>query len=400
MADASRRSLKSATPDADKSSMKIEQCNWSRAGGTFSSHKNGDAHHETQMVLVFGNAELFRTEACFPKLRALYPKAHIFGCSSGGAIHDTRVLDDNLVSTAISFTSTVVKAAREPVPSFEDSYSAGQRLIRQFDPQGLSHILVLADGLKVNGSDLVDGIMSVLPAGVRVSGGFAADGDRLSKTYVWCNGEPEQATAAALGFYGDRLSIGVCATGGWGPFGPDRLITRSHKNVLYEFDGRPALELYKRYLGDHAAGLPATGLMFPLDLRVRDDSDRVLRSLLSIDEKEQSITFAGNVPEGAYARFMMGYVDELVDGTQRAARASWQQLNGMAPAFSLLVSCNARRSVLKQRVEEEVEAVREILSQGTPLAGFYSYGEIAPPETGGPSVLHNETMVVISFAES
>lgn len=380
--------------------MKIEQCYWSRAGATFSPQKNGTANSEAQVVLVFGNAELFRTQSCHSKLRARYPNAHIFGCSSGGAIQETRVLDDNVVATALTFKDTPVQAMREPVSSFEDSYSAGQRLIQRFDPKGLRHLLVLADGLKVNGSDLVDGVMSVLPPGVRVTGGFAADGDQLSKTHVWCNGEPEESAAIALGFYGDRLSIGVCATGGWGPFGPDRLITRSHKNVLYEFDGRPALELYKRYLGDHAAGLPATGLMFPLDLRVRDDSDRVLRSLLSIDEKEQSITFAGNVPEGAYARFMMGYVDELVDGTQRAARASLEQLNGVASSFSLLVSCNARRSVLKQRVEEEVEAVREILSKGTPLAGFYSYGEIAPPETGGNSVLHNETMVVISFAET
>jgi len=380
--------------------MKIEQCQELRVHGKSRLYENGTIDPGAQVVLVFGNAGLFRSECCFSQLRTRFPQAHIFGCSSGGAIQDTRVLDDQIVATALTFDHTEVRAAREPVSTFDDSYSAGQRLIRQFDPKGLSHVLVLADGLKVNGSDLVEGMTSVLPLGTRISGGFAADGDQLSKTYVWCNGEPEEAAAVALGFYGDRLTVGVCATGGWGPFGPDRLITKSRKNVLYEFDGRPALELYKRYLGDHAAGLPATGLMFPLDLRVRDDSDRVLRSLLSIDEKEQSITFAGNVPEGAYARFMMGYVDELVDGTQRAARSSLQQLHGVAPTFSLLVSCNARRSVLKQRVEEEVEAVREILSPGTTLAGFYSYGEIAPPETGGTSVLHNETMVVISFAET
>lgn len=380
--------------------MKIEQRHWTRAEGWSIPPEKSGLGSQAQLVFVFGNAELYRTDQGYETIRRIYPSACIFGCSTGGAIQDTRVLDENMVATALRFDSTKIVAVREKVNGFGDSFSAGQRLIRQLEPRGLRHVLILSDGLSVNGSDLVDGLTSVLPEGATVSGGFAADGDRLSKTYVWCNSGPEEGAAIALGFYGEHLHIGVCATGGWGPFGPDRLITKSDKNVLYEFDGRPALEVYKRYLGEHASGLPATGLMFPLDLRVGNDSHRVLRSLLSIDEKAQSITFAGNVPEGSYARLMMGHVDELVDGTQHAARSSANQLGDRHAPFSLLVSCNARRSVLKQRVEEEVEVVRETFSNGTVFTGFYSYGEIAPPEAGGTSILHNETMVVISFAES
>lgn len=380
--------------------MKIEQCQWMRGESSASPIEIGAMGDAAQVVFVFGNADVYRAAGCYSLLREAYPKACIFGCSTGGAIQDTRVLDEHVVATALRFEHTSVRPATERVVDFGDSFAAGQRLIRQFDPTGLRHVLVLSDGLKVNGSDLVDGISSLLPKGTTLSGGFAANGDELLETFVWCDSEPKDSTVVALGFYGERLRVGVCATGGWGPFGPDRLITKSRKNVLYEFDGRPALEVYKTYLGEHAAGLPATGLMFPLDLRVGSDSHRVLRSLLSINETEQSITFAGNVPEGAYARFMMGYVDELVDGTQNAAKTSSASLSGLQPPFSLIVSCNARRSVLKQRVEEEVEVVKEVLSQGTMFAGFYSYGEIAPPEAGGMSVLHNETMVVISFAEA
>lgn len=380
--------------------MKIEQCQWSRNEGWSVHRESHNLGSQAQLVFVFGNTGIFRNEKCYEKLRKTYPKACIFGCSTGGAIQDTRVLDENMVATALSFEHTTVVSAREPVADFADSFAAGQRIIRGLNPNGLRHVFILSDGLKVNGSDLVDGITSSLPAGVTISGGFAADGDQLSETHVWCNGEPEDSTVIALGFYGERLHVGVCATGGWGPFGPDRLITKSYKNVLYEFDGRPALEVFKKYLGEYAKSLPAIGLMFPLDLRVGGTSDRVLRSLLSIDEAAQSITFAGNVPEGAYARFMMGYVDDLVSSAQQAAKASAAQLDGLAPPFSLLVSCNARRSVLKQRVEEEVEMVREVLPAETIFAGFYSYGEIAPPENGGTSVLHNETMLVISFAEN
>ncbi|HYP18260.1 MAG TPA: FIST C-terminal domain-containing protein [Opitutus sp.] len=183
---------------------------------------------------------------------------------------------------------------------------------------------------------------------------------------------------------------------GWGPFGPDRLITKSHKNVVFEFDGRPALALYKQYLGEYAAGLPAAGLMFPLELQT--EGGRVLRALLAVDEKEQSITFAGNMPMGSSARFMVGHIEDLIDGAVAAANAGAAKL-GEPAAFSLVVSCNARRAVLKQRVDEEVEAVREVFGPGTALAGFYSYGEIGPAREGSGAQLHNETMTITTFRE-
>jgi len=203
----------------------------------------------------------------------------------------------------------------------------------------------------------------------------------------------------ALGFYGEALRVGVSAIGGWKPFGSDRLITKSKQNVLYEIDNRPALALYKQYLGRFAGELPASGLMFPLELCIGDDKQRVLRALLAVNEEAQSITFAGNVPEGVYARFMVGQVEDLIEGTRLAAGESLQKLGTFKPQFSMLVSCNGRRFVLKQRIEEEVEAVREVLGSQTALTGFYSYGEIAPTRVGGNCELHNETMTITSFSE-
>src|SRR5262249_43875077 len=161
---------------------------------------------------------------------------------------------------------------------------------------------------------------SALPQGVTTSGGCAGDGNRLQTTHVWCDGEPEQSAAVALGFYGDRLRIGVSAISGWRPFGPDRRITRSKHNVVYEFDGHPALALYKQYLGGYADGLPASGLMFPLELYIGDERRSVMRAILAVDEREQSITYAGNVPEGAHARFMFGRIEDLISGTHFGAR--------------------------------------------------------------------------------
>jgi hypothetical protein len=272
-------------------------------------------------------------------------------------------------------------------------------VVRQLDPRGLKHVFVLSEGLQVDSSAMVRGVNAALPDGVTVTGGFAGDGNRLQITHVWCDGDPETSAVVALGFYGERLEIGVSVVAGWSPFGPDRLITKSRQNVLFEFDGRPALALYKQYLGEYAAGLPATGLMFPLEIRTGSDGSRVLRSLLAVDDVEQSITYAGDVPEGSHARFMVGHIEDLIDGTLAAAKVGRQTLHAPHPELSLIVSCNARRSVLKQRVEEEIEAVRDAVGELTTMTGFYSYGEIAATEDGIPSELHNETMAITHFAE-
>ena len=131
-------------------------------------------------------------------------------------------------------------------------------------------------------------------------------------------------------------------------------------NVLYELDGQSALALYKRYLGEHAADLPASGLLFPLSLRTREVSAPVVRTILSVNEADQSLTFAGDVPAGGYVRLMKANFDRLIDGAVGAGRVSADAL-GSPVDLALLISCVGRRMVLRQRVEEEVEGVRDIV---------------------------------------
>jgi hypothetical protein len=258
---------------------------------------------------------------------------------------------------------------------------------------------VLSDGLNVNGSDLVRGLTQHLPDNVTVTGGLAGDSDRFLETLVFWDNVPDTGAIAALGLYGSRLRVGFGSLGGWDPFGPERLITRSEGNVLYELDGRSALELYKRYLGEHAKGLPATGLLFPLNLRTKTGDSGVVRTILSVDEKEQSMTFAGDVPEGAYARLMKANFDRLVDGAVGAAETSFKAIGSKSPDLVILISCIGRKLVLRQRVEEEVEGVRDILGEHPILTGFYSYGEISPHTPGARCELHNQTMTITMLRE-
>jgi hypothetical protein len=378
--------------------MKIKQKRWTEARG-WEPDPPGELGESAQLVLLFGSTFILKEQKCFREIKDTYPKAHLFGCSTAGEICGTQVTDDSLIATAINFEFTQLKGSQIRLNEVENSFQAGDHLARLLDKEGLVHVLVLSDGLKVNGSDLVKGLMRNLPDGITVTGGLSGDGERFKETLVFWDRPPESGNIAVLGLYGSRLKVGYGSLGGWDPFGPERLITRSKGNILYELDGKSALELYKRYLGDHAKGLPATGLLFPLSLRGKEYKDGLVRTILSVNEKEQSMTFAGDVPEGAYARLMKANFDRLIDGAVEAAKVSYEISGSSSPDLAILISCVGRKMVLRQRIEEEVEGVREILGDRTILAGFYSYGEISPFTPGAKCALHNQTITITTFSE-
>lgn len=347
-------------------------------------------------MLVFGGRAALESGDPLEALRRRYPKATIVGCSTAGEICDTRVFDDTLVATCARFTSTRVAGGMLRIGDASESRAVGAQLGAALDPKGLRHVFVLSDGVGVNGSELVRGLTGSVPSDVIVTGGLSGDGSAFQKTVVVWNDRVSSGAVTALGFYGEDLEVGYGSLGGWDPFGPERLITRSAGNVLYELDGRSALGLYKQYLGEHAAGLPATGLLFPLSVRTQDGEPGVVRTILSVNEEEQSLTFAGDVPEGAYARLMKANFDRLVDGAVGAARTSRGK---RAPDLAVLISCVGRKLILKQRVEDEVDGVREALGPSTALSGFYSYGEISPFSPHARCELHNQTMTVTTFSE-
>ncbi len=378
--------------------MKVEQRLWTQAQG-WQPGGAGNLADSARLLLIFGGTGLLADVSHYHELRALYPNAILLGCSTAGEIYGTQVLDDSLVATAVSFDHTGLKLASVTIDQAGASHAAGEALARQLDPAGLAHVLVLSDGLKVNGTDLVDGLKAALPEHVAVTGGLSGDGARFQRTLVCADAPPAEGRVAALGFYGDRIRVGYGSLGGWDPFGPDRLITKSRGNVLYELDGQSALELYKSYLGEHAAGLPSTGLLFPLALHGESGQEAgLVRTILAVDEADQSMTFAGDMPEGVYAQLMKANFDRLIEGAANAARAT--SLGAAEPELAILISCVGRKLVLNQRIEEEVESVRDVLGAGTALTGFYSYGEISPYAATAKCELHNQTMTITTFSES
>jgi len=352
---------------------------------------------DVDLFLLFVSPQFILTEKVLTDLRKRYPKSIIAGCSTAGEISDVTVKDNSISLTAIQFQKTTVKKVSVKIDNMDLSYDAGKDLGSQFDSKDLKHIMILSDGLNVNGADLVSGLKSKLPQ-ISITGGLAADGSDFNKTFVIDNGDIRDKTIIGLGLYGADLKVGFSSRGGWDSFGIERLVTKSNKNVLYELDGLPALELYKSFLGDEAQNLPSSGLLFPLSMRNSDSETPLVRTILAINEEEQSLTFAGNIPVNSYVRLMKANFDRLIGGAEDSAICS-NKHNKESCELAILISCVGRRLVLKQLVEEEVEVVRGVLGDKPKISGFYSYGEIAPFGEFSPCELHNQTMAITTLSE-
>jgi len=378
--------------------MKIQT--FSFTAGGWSSEPDGALDSDRTLVVLFGASNLIDRPAPVQRIIDAYPRSRIIGCSSSGEIHGTRVLDDSLAVAVAKFDRVTLRLANARISGTDDSFAAGSEIARQLNAQDLRAVLMLSDGLQINGSELVRGVNSILPASVTVTGGLAGDGDRFKRTWVIADRRLTPGFVAAVGLYGNAVRVGHGSKGGWDTFGVERRVTRSRGNVLFELDGKPALQLYKQYLGERASGLPAAGLLFPLTLRsAPDDDKRLVRTILAVDEASQSMTFAGDIPEGYYAQLMCANFDRLIQGAGEAALSIGNRAaTGPAP-LAIAISCVGRRLVLGERAEEETEAALEVLPPDTRQIGFYSYGEISPYATGHCD-LHNQTMTLTTISEA
>ena len=380
--------------------MILEQLSWTPFHKWQTKLSQTTDNFNPQLVFVFGSLKVLAEIELIKELQARYPLSQLIGCSTSGEIVGTEVNDNSLAVTAIFFEKTMLQFSFLELEESIDSFKIASQLVSPLISNSLRHLLVLSDGLNVNGSELVRGFREMLPDSVSLTGGLAGDGSDFVETFVIDQqGFPRTKLIAAIGFYGDSIQVGYGSFGGWDSFGIDRKITKSKENVLFEIDGAPALELYKSFLGDKASELPGSGLLFPLSLRTEYDQIPVVRTILSINEMEQSITFAGDMTEGAYVKFMKANVDRLINGSIKAAQTSIENNHDLSPEFALLISCVGRKLVLKQLVEEEVEAASQILGNDTVITGFYSYGEISPFSSGAQCELHNQTMTITTFSE-
>jgi hypothetical protein len=366
----------------------------------FTKTINGEQllEEDADLVIGFGTGALVSDPLNYNAIREKFPNAVLTMASSAGEIFGKEVFDNTISLVAMQFDDTKIATSEVNIEEYANSFEAGKILVDQLPRAKLKLIFVLSDGGKVNGSELVKGINEATANSVLVTGGLAGDGAKFEKTYVGLNQLPTSGKIVAIGFYGDKLQVSHGSIGGWESFGLERTVTKSDKNILYEIDNKSVLDLYKNYLGKYAQELPGSALLFPLSIKLNESEDVIVRTILSIDEQKQSMTFAGDLPLGSKVRFMKANFDKLIDAASDAA-ANCLKMNAISPKVAILISCVGRKVILNNRIDEEVEAVSDIFNNTTLLTGFYSYGEISPLRPFSGCELHNQTITITCLNE-
>lgn len=351
------------------------------------------------LVLAFGERKYLEKTKPFQKLKSLYANAQIVICSTSGQISNTNLVENNLVATAIALEKTTIKVSEIDILLNSDIHVLGNTIKKELLSDDLKSILIISEGSFINGTELINELILQTKETVPIFGGLAGDEYNFEKTIVGLNNEATQGKIVAIGFYGDAIHFGFGSEGGWSDFGPEREVTHSDKNILYKIGDRFALDLYKEYLGKYAEELPSSSLYFPLSMKENTKSEPVVRTILSIDEVNKTMTFAGNIPIGSMVRLMKGNFDKLIDASYNAAALIHTNQN-QEPELALLVSCVGRKIVLGNRIEVEIEVVKEVFGDKMLVCGFYSYGEISPTLNKVACELHNQTMTITTIYES
>ena len=344
------------------------------------------------LILVFGDLDAIGSDTFREPLMAAYPRAHIAGASTAGTIESSGMSEHSLVATVVAFEKGWIKMAVAKGLNNPTLRERAHELVQSLPKEHLRHVFILMDGLGgLDASLLVKGVNSA-EKGLCVTGGLAGEGGEYKRTLVFGDCAPEERMAVAIGFYGEALHVSVGCETGWEEFGAERIVTRSEGNVIYEIDHKPAIQLYEDYLGDYISNLPASGLRFPLSVSRYSGDKEVVRVMMGINP-DQSIVFAGDIPQGSVVRLMKTNVTNLIDGAELSAQAV--RRHNEKPSLAIAITCAGRRAVLKQLADGELEAVQNRLGGQTRLCGFYSYGEIAPfSDDLKDCKLHNQTMTL------
>ena len=358
------------------------------------------AEIEPNLVLVFAAPRFFTAPDFAEQLTAAFPAARRVAVSTAGEISSKGVSEDSAVISAIRFERTPFRVVATDIAGMADSTAAGRRLAEQLQAPDLKAVILLSQGVAVNGSDLIAGVVEVLGRDIPLTGGLAGDYGAFTQTWTLLDETVSDRLLLAIGLSGAAIEFAHGSFGGWQSFGPARRATRVKGNVLFELDGEPALEIYRRYLGEYAKDLPASGLLFPFAILTDDRQESgLIRTLLSVDESDGSLTLAGDIPPDGFLKLMHASTEALVDGAEAAAEAARDMLEADGQGLALLVSCIGRKLVMGDRVDEEVEAVGAVFGQGCQLTGFYSNGEISPFIESTDCKLHNQTMTITYLRE-
>ena len=391
-----------------KQAMSVAQPRWVGVGqaaasdprpGTLATERalrRGDA----KLVIVFCS-DHHDLEEVVGQVREASGGVPLIGCSTSGEIANAGPGAASVVVTALGGDFRVATGlATEASKNLRDAGATAARCMSAVKGGPKNVMLLLTDGLSGDQQEIVRGAYQVLGAGVPLVGGCAGDDLKMRQTYQFFDDKvlTDAVVAAAISSDG---AFGIGVRHGWRKVGEPMLVTRSHGNRVYTLDDQPALDLYLERLGIEKTGdldqaqVAGIAQTHPLGLS-RQRSEEQIRFVSGCDFAERSLTCIAEVPQGGLVWLMEGDADSVLAATDAACADSLASLEGQQPLGFIAFDCIARRSVLgEDGIVSEISRISQNAG-GAPVAGFYTYGEIA--RTSGMSGFHNQTLVVLSIA--
>lgn len=334
------------------------------------------------------------------RINAAFPGIELIGCTSDGEVSSTMAFSEESV-TFIAFASDTItmKAGLGRNVSLYGEKSARMAVESALAALGDKPKLAIAlvESYMTNGAGFVRGLSAAFGDGTPVFGGFSTDQLRLKDTRQFFKNEVLTDCAPVLVF-GGPLLVSSGLDSGYEPIGREGVVTAADGNIVQKIDMKPASEFYKRYLGD-SVGDSAEYSDYPLMVRENDEEEHCIRSAVGLNGSDGSLLFLSEMREGAKIRISEASRDMIIEGTRKSVLSAFESYPGEKPTAALLFSCACRKRLLGTRTKEELEIVKNVVSDSLPICGFYTYGEIGPARAGGRALFHNDSFVAVLIGE-
>lgn len=358
------------------------------------------------LVMVFSDVN-FAHPSILQFISKALRESPVIGCSSLAVISSQGIFKQALAIALISLPENVyVNTAYVENINSKSITSAGKELGEGllYGFRGIRRILsmVFSDGLIANGSAFLNGLEEELGRSFPLAGGSASDNLTLKKTYQYADKLVLNNGACGV-LWGGKLNFGLDTKHGWKPLGKPRVVTNSSSNIVYEIEGVPAVKIYEQYFSADTPKLRQElkyiSTLYPIGIYLPGEQEYLLRNLLSIKDNG-SLAFQGDVPEGSQIRLMIGTKESCLNAARQAAKEVRASLLGRNPKFVFVFDSISRYILLGREAKKELEIIKEILGEDTPIIGIYTYGEHAPLKALnylGRTHFHNQSITILGI---
>lgn len=204
--------------------------------------------------------------------------------------------------------------------------------------------------------------------------------------------------------FGSSSKLSYDLSHGWKPLGQLSKITRSEKNVIYEINEKPAIDIYHHYFGDqlldwNKSYFKKITYLYPLGIPFFDE--HVIRSGL-IPGENGSLICQGEAPQDSEIRIMISTKFFSLEAAKDLTNKIIETLLPGKINFILLFSSIARYNLLGRKHSEEIEAIQQLAGSEVPIIGCRTIAEIAPLKSAqllGEPYIHNNSMLMIAAGE-